>query len=435
MAYQNTYGYELQVDNLIIARINLLLSFIEYYKYKWDCMPTNKELEEIINIITWNVWQMDGITNTIPNTKTNCLIYDWTIDKVICFKDINNEKDFVFDYCIGNPPYQKLDGGAQASAMPIYQFFVCQAKQISNHFIYIMPSRWMTGGKWLDSFRNDIIHDKRIKLLYDFINSKYVFPNVEIKGGVCIIHWDKNYNDNCNCYTHKENEVVYSFRPLCDGTDTIFIREHTLVDIKNKVNCKIDNSFSTLISTRNPYGLRADSMRNATRYGLPEFSSIPYDDGFQILGLGKKQHRVWKYIPNDYPLPKNYGLLGYKIFIPEAYGVGKIGECPSNPIVALPKQLCTETFLQVGPFKTINEAKNVLKYIKTKFFRTMVSIKKQTQHTTQKVYQLVPLQDFTNQSDIDWTKDIENIDKQLFKKYCLSNNEIEFIEKNIKEMK
>lgn len=145
--------------------------------------------------------------------------------------------------------------------------------------------------------------------------------------------------------------------------------------------------------------------------------------------------RTWKYLPKDYPLPKKSPcLFKYKVFIAEAYGCGAIGEVPSTPVLSTPGQLCTETFLEIGPFNTPSEAENVIKYIKTKFFRALVGIQKQTQHTTQKVYRFVPLLDFATNNDIDWTKSTTDIDKQLFEKYGLDNEEREFVETNIQEM-
>lgn len=146
--------------------------------------------------------------------------------------------------------------------------------------------------------------------------------------------------------------------------------------------------------------------------------------------------RTWRYLPKNYPMPKKSPCLNkYKVFMAEAYGCGALGEVPSMPVLAKPGQLCTETFLEIGPFESEIEAANLIQYIKTKFFRTLVGIQKQTQHTTQKVYRFVPMQNFTENSDIKWGESIDSIDKQLFKKYGLSKEETEFIEKNVQEMK
>lgn len=146
-------------------------------------------------------------------------------------------------------------------------------------------------------------------------------------------------------------------------------------------------------------------------------------------------NRTWKYLESNYPIPKKSPcFMKYKVFIAEAYGCGAIGEVPSTPVLSTPGELCTETFLEIGPFNTNEEAGNVIKYIKTKFFRLLVGIQKQTQHTTQKVYRFVPLQNFTSKSDIDWNKTVADINKQLYLKYSLSDADISFIEENVKEM-
>ncbi len=137
----------------------------------------------------------------------------------------------------------------------------------------------------------------------------------------------------------------------------------------------------------------------------------------------------------DYPFPKMSPCFQkYKVLIAKAYGCGAIGEVPSTPVLSTPGEACTETFLEIGPFDTEMQASNVIKYIKTKFFRALVGIQKQTQNTTQRTYRFVPIQDFTANSDINWDDNINGLDIQLFKKYKLNQEEIDFIQKNIKEM-
>ncbi len=342
-----------------------------------------------------------------------------------------------FDVIIGNPPYQLSDGGAQASARPIYQLFVQQAISLKPKYIsMIMPSRWMIGGKGLDDFRASFISDKHVKILNDFMDSKVCFPNNDIKGGVCFFLWDKDYDGKCSVITHSTNGDKKSVRFLKEDGCDIYIRDEILISIMNKVKLLYERTFDSIVSASKPYGFRAETMLSAKKFGLPEFSDKKMPDGYEIFGLGEKMKRTWKYLPKDYPLPKKSPCLNkYKVFIAEAYGCGAIGEVPSTPVLSTPGQLCTETFLEIGPFDLEIEAANVIKYIKTKFFRALVGIQKQTQHTTQKVYRFVPIQNFAQNSDINWSLPIESIDKQLFKKYKLSNEEIDFIEKNIQEMK
>ena len=346
-----------------------------------------------------------------------------------------------FSVALGNPPYQVSDGGAGASAAPVYQYFSKEAAKIADISCQIQPSRWMTGGKGLDGYRQEMIHDPHMKLLVDYANSKDVFDNVDIKGGVCVYIRDQNYIGDCRCVRNSVDGKTESRRPLCEEGDEIFIREPMLVRIKNKITAADDFvGMDTRVSARKPYGLAAETLLNPSKFGLPPFSKEEIPDGYRVLGLGEKQQRTWMYLPKDYPIPKkDPGLDKYKVFIAEAYGCGELGEVPSTPVLSTPVlstpgELCTETFLQIGPFETKTEAVGCQKYIYTKFFRACVGMCKQTQHATKKVYKYTPLLDFSSDSDIDWSLPIPEIDKQLYQKYGLDEEEIEFIESHVREM-
>lgn len=348
----------------------------------------------------------------------------------------NKEKDMKFNAIVGNPPYQVSDGGAQASAKPLYHLFVNVAVALKPDYIsMITPSRWMTGGKGLDDYRQKMIRDTRIAILHDFANSSDCFVDVDIKGGVNYFLWAANHNGKAHIVRHNDAGVFSNNRFLVEGKDNIFIREPQLVSIKDKVTAYKEKSLSLIVSPAKLYGLRGDTIKDTKKYNLPPMSDEKIYDGYKLLGLDAKGKRVWKYLSKDYPFSKTEGLDKYKIFISESYGCGEVGEIPATPVLATPGELCTETFVQIGPFDTEKEASNVLKYIKTKFFRALVGIKKQTQHATRSVYEFVPFQDFTDKSDIDWSESVENIDKQLYKKYGLTEEEIAFIEKMIKPMK
>lgn len=329
-----------------------------------------------------------------------------------------------FDVIISNPPYQLSDGGAQASAKPIYHKFVETAKELSPRYIsMIIPARWMTGGKGLDKFREETIHDKHFTVLHDFANAEDCFTGVDIKGGVCYFLWERDKEKVCDIYRHDSSGTIFSQRYLVEEDDDIFIRYPQLVSIKHKVTKNKAISFETLVSSRKPYGLASDFFSDTAKYGLPSISDTPIKNGYSILGLFELK-RVIKYIPNDYPLPKKDGLNKYKLFITNSYGCGEIGEGPATPVLATPGELCTETFLEVGTFDSRIEAENAMSYLKTKFFRCLVGIRKQTQHATKQVYHYVPIQDFSKP----WA------DEELYAKYNLSQEEINFIETMIKPM-
>ena len=211
---------------------------------------------------------------------------------------VNAEKifDMKFDVIISNPPYHLSDGGAQASATPIYHLFVNTAKKLNPHFItMILPSRWMTGGKGLDKFRNSMIHDKHIRVLHDFMDSSDCFTGVEIKGGVCYFLWDRDNEDKCDIYRHDKDKTTQSNRYLVEQGDSIFIRYNELIEIKNKVWNKEKVSFSNIVSAMKPYGLRGDVFKDIAKYGLPPLSKTPIAGGYKILGLdgAKRAFRIY----------------------------------------------------------------------------------------------------------------------------------------------
>lgn len=166
----------------------------------------------------------------------------------------------------------------------------------------------------------------------------------------------------------------------------------------------------------------------------PLLSARRSEKDITIYGLDEKQHRVTRFVDKDYPLPKNNGLTKYKIFIPRNYGSGRSEDNVFTTILASPNEICTETFIQIFPFDSFSEMNNCNNYLKTKFARMMISIRKQDQGASKEVYSFVPLQDFTPSSDIDWSKSVPEIDAQLYKKYNLTEEEIAFIEKMIKPM-
>jgi len=334
-------------------------------------------------------------------------------------------KNMKFDIIIGNPPYQLADGGAQASAKPIYHLFFNKAKIINPKYIsLIIPSRWMSGGKGLDSFREEMIADKRFSKLIDYINAKECFPSNDVKGGVCYFLWDRDHNDKCKITTHYSDGTKRdSERYLNEGGMDTYIRDEILLSISKKV--KATKKFSTIISPRKPYGLSGEVFVKPEKYGLPPFEEKSFQGSLEVYGLIKLKREV-RYISakNEKIKDPMNNINKWKVFLPESNGSGAIGEVLSTPIIGTPMSICTETFLSIGRFDSQEQAKNCISYIKTKFFRTLLGIKKISQHNTKEVFSFVPIQDFSKP----WT------DKELYEKYKLSQEEIDYIEKHIKEM-
>ncbi len=340
---------------------------------------------------------------------------------------IEELKNMKFDVIISNPPYQLSDGGAQASAIPIYHHFIQQAIKLQpRYLVMITPSRWMTGGRGLDNFRTDMLSDNHLSVIHDFKDASLCFTGVEIKGGVNYFLWDRlKTNPICTIINDFGNGNINTCnRKLLEDNCDVFIRNNDLISIFRKVEQAKEKSFSSIVSSMKPYGLRGDFFKNQDKYNLPPISEKEIKDGYTIHGLDDKQKRCCRYIPKDYPLPKKDNIDKYKMFMPRNQGEGELGETFSQPIFAKPNDCCTETFVVIGGFETDTEMYNCWSYMKTKFFRTMVGMKKNDQGCGQSVYQFVPMQDFSKP----WT------DEELYAKYALDEQEIAFIESMIRPM-
>lgn len=333
-----------------------------------------------------------------------------------------------FDVIVGNPPYQLTTNNDSKQAIPIYDKFVRNCIQLTPKlFSFIIPSRWMTGGMGLDSFRSEMISRTDIKELHDFPNCRDCFPNNDIKGGVCYFLIEKGYSDKCKVVTHSANKITESMRSLSDNKG-FFIRNNILVNIYNRVLAQSNKYVSEIVSSIGCYGLGSDAFKNTEKYGISKIEDKPFKDCIRVRGLIDGHKRSEKYISMNNFIP-TVSYDKYKLFVPEAYGCGAIGEVPSTPVLGTPVlgtpgEACTATFVEIGPFDTEEELGNFYSYLKTKFFRALVGVLKNTQHASAKVYSCVPLQDFSKS----WT------DEELYKKYGLTQEEIDFIEENIQPM-
>lgn len=321
-----------------------------------------------------------------------------------------------FDVIIGNPPYQLSDGGNGASAKPIYNLFVEQGKKLKpRYLVMIIPARWYAGGKGLDDFRNAMLSDKRIRCLVDYFDADECFPGVDISGGICYFKWDRDNPGECIVDSRRHEKTSRMPRSLLENGCETFIRFNEAVSIVRKVRVKREESFSGLVSSRKPFGFDTNKRGKTKHFqnAIKLYVNKNTSDGEEYIAKSEIKSNV-----ECVSKPKVY--ISYAYGERDAFPYRVLG----TPFYGEPNSCCTETYLMIGPFKSSNFAKNVISYISCKFFRALVLLLKNTQHATSKVYQLVPMQDFSKP----WT------DEELYAKYKLTQEEIDFIESMIKPM-
>lgn len=345
-----------------------------------------------------------------------------------------------FDVIISNPPYQLsfgIEGTNSANARSIYNEFIDKAKKLNPRFIVmITPSRWMTKTaqaipeNWVDS----MLSDNHIEIMHDFPDSSDCFPGVEIKGGVNYFKWTRDYTGKCRYIYHypSSNEIKERFDYLDSTGAGIVIRDpksysiiEKIVAIDGAYYTNMENNFSGLVSPKHFFD--NGSVMTSNWKGYKDKKT----DEFNIKYYISKSFNDSSFgFISSQQLPKNAGTVSlHKVYIPAAGGSGTDEIILGKPFYGEPNSVCSQTYLVIGynPEKhnfSKEQCENIISYIKTKFFRYLVSIKKKTQNGPRGVYQFVPLQDFSTP----W------IDEKLYKKYNLSQEEIDFIESSIKPM-
>lgn len=349
-----------------------------------------------------------------------------------------------FDAVVGNPPYQEVTGQNKMSRS-IYPQFVESAMKVGATVSIIMPARWMSGEDGPYKETSGFVGKMKnfgIKRFVLHPNSQDLFSGVDIKGGVCYFLLDQKHNGptHYSLIEHgEEHESTTSFSNKLD--DNIIIRYPELTSIVEKIDFSAVGanfkeslaSMKTLVSSRNPYGFISDLFVKNNEKVERISEDRQRDDDWEVIGLLKGK-RVRRFIPHD-ALKKNHeGAMAYKVLLPRANGSGVFGEVFSTPMLGAPMLIATDTFLQVGQFDNELEASNLLKYVKTKFYRAMVGVKKTAVFNYKDAFTFVPQQDWSSSSDIDWSRSIAEIDQQLYAKYGLDQHEIDFIETRVKEM-
>ena len=465
-AFQATYAYEYQGDSLLIARVNLLITFEEYLYAYVRRKPTRAEYLKIINVIVWNVMQMDGLTYRIPCHKSDVILMDnlfgddedirsndekrypfvkihnWREKNSIDFNAVNRggKRGMKFDFIIGNPPYQdEVIGENKTFAPPIYNLFMDETYKIGRHVELIHPARFLfNAGSTPKAWNRKMLEDPHFSILaYEPISATF-FAGTDIKGGVAISYRDVSKKLGPIGTFSAFNEIRNILRKVINN-DFVSLEDIVFPRVKFRISEKLHEDY--------PEAINCLSKGHAYDMSTNIFELLPFvffdekpndgDEYIQIYGRHRGE-RVYKWIKRIY-VKNDTNLETYKIILPKSNGSGALGEVLSTPMIGTPMIGTpmigtTETFITIGKFFTEEEVKAALKYIKSKFARTMLGVLKVTQDNPPEKWKYVPIQDFSDKSDIDWNQSVEGIDRQLYKKYGLDDKEIEFIETHVKEM-
>ncbi|WP_396426386.1 Eco57I restriction-modification methylase domain-containing protein [Lactococcus cremoris] len=338
-----------------------------------------------------------------------------------------------FDVVVGNPPYQEAGVKDGSRDEPVYHEFIKLAYEISDKSVLITPGRFLfNAGQTPKSWNEKMLADEHLKVVHYEQNSSKIFPNTDIKGGIVVTYHDKNKIFGAiDTFTHfsELNSILgkvvtdnfESFNELLYGKSSYKLTSKIYEDfpiLKGRVSIGEEKSIGSNIFDK-----------------LPEifFSNQQNDRQIRILGR-ENNNRVYKWMDKSY-LMDHPNFEKYKVILPASNGSGALGETLSTPLIGEPLVGYTQTFISFGSFNDDSEVQNVFKYVKSKFMRVMLGTMKITQHNQSKeVWKNVPLQDFSSNSDIDWTKSIPEIDQQLYKKYGLNPEEINFVEEKVKPM-
>ena len=368
--------------------------------------------------ITVNAHYFDDLINMMKNKPRQF------VDRVLkpSYWKQEGMKNMKFDAVVGNPPYQITDGSGGSNDAPIYQYFVESAQQLSPNYVsLIIPSRWFTTGRenLLGDFRRNMLTNRKIADLFVYTNSRDIFPTVEIKGGLCYFLLDEKHSDDCMYTLIHDGKRDVCMRQL-DEFD-VLIREPQLATIVKKVMDRTTDTVDSIISNDTPFGIPTNPFSSGKR-SIHIFRESS-DAHNTLLYYIEKQVRKVAYVQKGDIIKNASDIDKFKVLIPEAAGSGNDPYVVGKPEYAPQNSICSQTFLYV-PFNQEIEAKNFISYLKTKFFRVLVSACKISQHTPSKTYRFVPVQDFSKP----WT------DAELYEKYGLTDEEIAFIESMIKPM-
>ena len=341
-----------------------------------------------------------------------------------------------FDFVIGNPPYNEdfsNSGDNGNFAKPVYNYFMDAAYEVADKVELIHPARFLfNAGSTPKAWNEKILNDEHFKILNYEAKSGLIFPSTDINGGVAI-----SYRDSMKSFGAIKTFTAFpELNGIVKKAATMDEKESIASIVYTQVRFNLEMLYEDYPEYKSVIGSNGNDrrFRNNIFDKIKIFTDTPKNsDDIRVLGVLKNK-RTWKFIPARYTDMSHENIDKWKVLVPRANGSGALGEVLSTPLIGEPLIGYTQSFIGIGSFNTEYEAIAAIKYIKSKFARVILGVLKVTQDNDRGVWKMIPLQDFTPASDIDWSQSVANIDKQLYKKYNLSKEEIDFIERNVKEM-
>ena len=440
-AFENCYGYEYQGDNLLVGRINLLLTFYEYYLDRWGEEPSVSELKHVAHKISWNLFQMDGLTYKVPYTDIDCVMQDWRSKKRIevrTMKRLNPEtcknktkKEFRVDVNFGNPPYQ----GDGQNLQQVYPAFYIEAIKNSEIVEMIFPSAWQEpkNGSGLGRMNKKEIKEDRQIVRID--NRENAFKGYDGAKNTNIIVWKKGYDNglNGNQLIYKEGKNPVEKKLIYDAND---IEKPSQIIELERIVVASDGfvGMDTITSARKPYGFSTDAIEFPEKNKLPKiFLEEQTGEDLKIYHRDKGKIIIG-YLNKDYPIPrKPESFNNYKVLIGKTWGNmsdNYLGGAYSDIVIVGPKDVCTEKFLVSGSFDSFETAVKHSKYLMTTFCRALLFRNKHIQDNSKDKWKSVPVQNYLEDW---WNKSIDEIDIELFKKYNIPNDIMEYVMKKVQK--
>ena len=416
------------------------LSFLTSKRTLYENINENEDSEKNGKILSKPIfknWEGNIVYKKLNNEEYWFLETDIeTINKELTKNIIlKKDKEMKFNVIIGNPPYQKNDGGGKGNnSKPIYNLFIDKSKELKpNYMSFIIPSRWMSGGRGLDNFRKSMLNDKRFKKIIDFKNSLDCFSNVDIKGGICYFLWELKYANKCE-YTIKKKEkgkeiiVSNQYRDL--NKYDVLIRDNKAINILEKVLNKIElfNKKRNIVYMNKKVSSQSFYADMNARLFQKE---LKYNENIYLKGNGykvyvnkdtfPKSNNGIGYIEKDLITKTNIGkyINNHKVFIPKTFR-----ELKNKPFYGEPNSICSETYIVIDICKNKKEANNLINYFNTDLVSFLIKQKKITHNSSKETYSFIP----SLNMKYNWTNE------KLYKLFNISNSEIEYMSKSIKDM-